>query len=206
MPIIGIVRSEWSGTSGGPGLSQHAVMGAAGGDWNPTGAQSAVNAVRAFWAALASNLPDEVRIQVSPVVDTYNRDDGELFSSNTAGTVPGVVAGTSTSGYAGGAGVKVTWNTNQIRNGRRVRGATFVVPISGAIWTANGNIGTVAATTFNNAAAQLISSLASGGTPLAVWSRPHPATETKPERLGFATEVTSGNVGMKSAILRGRRD
>lgn len=206
MPIIGIVRSEWSGTSGGPGLSQHAVMGAAGGDWNPTGAQTAVNAVRTFWNALVANLPDEIRIQVSPVVDTYDRETGELFSSHTAGSVPGVVAGTATTGYAGGAGVKVTWNTSQIRNGRRVRGSTFIVPISGGIWTANGTIGTTAATQFNNAATTLISQLAAGGTPLAVWSRPHDATETKPARAGFATEVVSGTVGMKSAILRGRRD
>lgn len=206
LPIVGIVRTEWSGTSGGPGLTQMAVLGAAGGDWNPNGAQAAVNAVRAFWAGITAHLPDELRLLVSPVVDTYDRATGDLFSSHTAATAPATVAGTSTAGYAGGAGVKVTWNTNQIRDGRRVRGSTFIVPIAGSVWTANGNIGTVAATAINNAATQLINDLNTGSTPLGIWSRPREATETREARAGFATEVVSGNVGNKSAILRGRRD
>lgn len=203
MPIIGIVRSEWSGTTGGPGLSQHAVMGAAGGDWNPDGAQSAVNAVRAFWAACASILPDEVRIQVSPVVDTYERENGELFSSHVAAQAPGVVAGTSAAGYAGGAGIKVTWNTGQIRNGRRVKGSTFIVPVASTVFTANGTVGTTTVTSINTAAANMLTALSAGGTSLAVWSRPR---ETPEIRLGFATQVVTGSVGSKSAILRGRRD
>lgn len=203
MSLIAIVRSEWSGTSGGPGLTQLAVMGAAGGDWNPSGAQTAVNAVRTFWNALAAELPDEVRIQVSPVVDTYDRVTGVLHSSSTAATVPGVVAGTNTLGYAGGAGLKVTWNTNQIRDGRRVRGSTFIVPISSGAFTAVGTIGATPAGKVNTAAAQLISSLNAGGTPLAVWSRPREGLKA---RAGFATEVIQGTCSTKTAILRGRRD
>jgi hypothetical protein len=203
MGLIAIIRSEWSGTSGGPGLSQMAVMGAAGGDWNPNGAQAAVNAVRAFWNARAGDLPDEVRIQVSPVVDTYERETGVLVSSSTAATVPAIVAGTNTLGYAGGAGLKITWNTNQIRNGRRVRGSTFVVPISAGVFSAVGTVGGTTASGFNAAAATLISSLNAGGTPLAVWSRPRTGIDA---RAGFATEVIQGTCSSKSAILRGRRD
>lgn len=207
MPIVGIVRTEWSGTSGGPGLTQHAVMGAAGGDWNPSGAQDAVNAVRAFWAAITSHLPDELRLNVSPVVDTYTYADGELFSSSTAGNAPAVVAGTSTAGYAGGSGVKINWNTGQIRNGRRVRGATFIVPVASTVWTANGTLGAVATSAFNTAAANLLTALSAGGTSLCVYSRPLPVSERNPQgRAGFTTQVTSGSVSNKSAILRGRRD
>jgi hypothetical protein len=183
-----------------------AVLGAAGGEWNPSGAQTAVNAVRKFWNSCAAQLPDEIRIQVDPVVDTYVQEDAELFSSNTAASTPGVVAGTSAAGYGGGMGVKITWNTNQVRFGRRVKGSTFIVPCAGGVWTAAGTIGTVAAQTFNTAAADLITDLTAGGTSLAVWSRPREATETLEARAGFATQVASGNVGMKSAILRGRRD
>lgn len=200
---VGIVRAEWSGTSGGPGLTQIAVLGAAGGDWNPTGAQSAVNAVRAFFNALTANIPDEVRIQVSPIVDTYDRGTGTLISSSVAASVPGVVAGTSTAGYAGGAGIKVVWNTGQIRNGRRVRGSTFIVPISAAVFTATGNVGGTFVTQVNNAAATMLSSLSTGGTPMGIWSRPR---EVPSPRTGFATEVISGSCTLKSAILRGRRD
>jgi hypothetical protein len=180
-----------------------AVIGAAGGDWNPTGAQTAVNAVRAFWAAHAADLPDELRLTVSPVVDTYERTTGDLFSSNVAATAPAVVVGTSTSGYAAASGLKVTWNTNQIREGRRVRGATFIVPISAGVYTAVGTIGTARINATNTAAAQLISSLNAGGTPLAVWSRPRTGINA---RAGFCTEVVQGTSSTKTAILRGRRD
>lgn len=179
------------------------MLGAAGGDWNPTGAQTAVNAVRAFWSSVAALLPDEVRIQVNPVVDTYERTTGELFSSHVAATAPLVVAGTATGSYAGGAGAKITWNTSQVRNGRRVRGSTFIVPIAATAYTANGTIGATQQTSMNNAASALISTLSQGGTPLAVWSRPRELPEP---RVGFATEVLTGSAGTKTAILRGRRD
>lgn len=201
--MVGIVRTEWSGTSGGPGLTQFALLGAAGGEWNPGGEQAAVNAVRAFWFALAGILPDELRLTVNPVVDSYNRETGDLIASNTAGTVPAVVAGTSTTGYAGGAGLKITWNTGQIRNGRRVRGSTFIVPVTLGAFT---NIGTVTPgtiTTVNAAAANLVTALGQGGVSLGVWSRPR---DTPNVRVGFATQVVNGSCSSKSAILRGRRD
>ena len=46
---VGIVRTHWSGTSGGPGLTQLAVKEGAGAFWTQTQAQNAVNAVRQFW-------------------------------------------------------------------------------------------------------------------------------------------------------------
>lgn len=200
---VGIVRTEWSGTSGGPGLTQIAVIGAAGGDWNPTGTQSAVNAVRAFWDAIKGNMPDELRLQVSPIIDVYDRVTGDLVDSYVAGTSPGVVAGTSTAGYAGGAGFKVTWNTGQIRNGRRVRGSTFVVPAAATVFATTGQVGATTSTQANTAAAALLSQLSAGGTPMAIWSRPKIGVNA---RAGFATEVIAGVCSAKSAILRGRRD
>lgn len=201
--MVAIIRTEWSGTSGGPGLTQMAVMGAAGGEWNPDGAQSAVNAVRNFWLSLASLLPDELRLTTMPTVDTYDTATGELSSSATAAIPPSTVAGTSASGYAGGAGCKVTWQTGQIRNGRRVRGSTFIVPLSAAAFTGTGTIGSTQQTTINNAATALLAALTAGGTSLAVWSRPLILPNP---RAGFQTQVISGICSSKSAILRGRRD
>jgi hypothetical protein len=201
--MVAIVRTEWSGTSGGPGLTQFAVLGAAGGIWNPSGTQAAVNAVRTFWDSQKANLPDEVRLRISPVVDDYDTATGDLVGSYVAGTAPLDIVGTSVGGYAGGAGLKITWNTNQIRNGRRVRGNTFIVPITNAIFTSGGTIGTSFQTSVNSSAATLISQLTAGGTSLAVWSRPR--TGDNP-RAGYATEVLTGTCSAKTAILRGRRD
>lgn len=200
---VAIVRTEWSGTSGGPGLTQLAVMGAAGGDWNPAGTQSAVNAVRKFWDSLKGYLPDEVKLTVMPVIDSYDRISGDLVASHVAGAAPSQVIGTSAGGYAGGVGVKISWNTNQIRMGRRVRGSTFLVPLQSAAFGATGTVVPAVITQVNISAATLITDLAAGATPLGVWSRP--GTPEKP-RAGFVTEVVTGTCSQKSALMRGRRD
>ena len=202
--MVAIVRTEWSGTSGGPGLTQFAAVG--GSAMTAGVAQSLVNAARIFWAAQAAAMPDELRLIVSPVVDVYNESDGELTASYVAAQAPLVVAGTATQGYAGGAGYKVNWNTGVIRNGRRVRGATFIVPAALAIYTNVGEVSGAHQTLVNTAANKLIADFTAAGAPLAVWSRPTDATETKPARLGALTGVVSGSTAQKSAILRGRRD
>lgn len=201
--MAAIIRTEWSGTSGGPGLTQMAVTGAAGGIWNPDGTQSAVNAVRTFWQSVSAYLPDELRLQVMPTIDVYDTGTAVLTNSYTAATPPQVVAGSSAGTYAAGAGFKITWGTGQIRNGRRVRGTTFIVPAASNVYSANGTIASGVLTAMNTAAATLLSQLSAGGTSLAVWSRP---VETPTARAGVMTSVVAGSCSTKTAILRGRRD
>lgn len=201
--MVALVRTEWSGTSGGPGVTQLAVTGAAGGIWNPTGTQGAVNAVRTFWDAVKGYLPDELKLTVSPVIDDYDTNSGDLVGSYVAATAPLVVVGTSVGVYAGGAGFKLTWNTGQIREGRRVRGSTFIVPAASAVYTNTGTITTAVTTAVNTAAANLITALAANETSLAVWSRPRILPTP---RGGLAYSVATGATSAKTAILRGRRD
>lgn len=206
MGLVALVRTGWTGTSGGPGITQMAVLGAAGGDWNPGGAQAAVNAVRAFWDSLKAYLPNELTLTVSPVVDTYDRETGELFSSSIAATAPTVVVGTATGVYAGGSGIKVTWETGSIRDGRRVRGATYIVPADATVFTNTGTVNGTVKTAINTAAATMMASMVTGSVTLGVWSRPRVATATVTAREGAAFQVTQGVCSSKSAILRGRRD
>lgn len=201
--MVAILRTEWSGTSGGPGLTQIALLGAAGGEWNPAGAQSAVNAMRAFWDGIKGNLPNELKLNVSPIIDTYDTVTGDLVSSVVAGTAPLSVAGTSTGGYAGGAGLKINWNTGQIRNGRRVRGSTFIVPVASGCFSDTGTIAIATQTQLNSSAQTFLAALGAGSTPMGVWSRPRLVPSP---RAGYATEVIQGLCSTKSAILRGRRD
>lgn len=201
--MVALVRTEWSGTSGGPGLTQLAVLGAAGGIWNPGGTQGAVDSVRAFWDSLKGLLPNELSLQVSPVIDDYDTNTGELVGSFVAATTPTQVLGTSATNYAAGAGFKVTWNTGSIRDGRRVRGSTFVVPAASGVYDTSGLITSAAKTTVNTAAAALILALDTADTSLAVWSRPR---ELPTVRTGLAYDVETGSCSSKTAILRGRRD
>lgn len=201
--MVAIVRTEWDGTSGGPGLTQLAFLG--NGEFTASNAQAAVNAVRKFWDGIKGSLPDELKLSVSPIVDIYNEANAELTASVIAPVVPLVVAGTGTTGYTGGAGLKVNWNTGIIRNGRRVKGSTFIVP---ALGSAFGNTGTPTAGTvlsINTAANTLMADVTAGGTALLVWSRPLVKDDVI-TRAGATAGVISGTLAPKSAILRGRRD
>jgi len=204
--VVALVRTAWSGTSGGPGVTQIALLGAAGGTWNPGGEQAAVNAMRTFWDAIKVYLPNELTLTVSPIVDYYDTQTGELLGSNIAATAPAVVAGTGAGSYAGGAGAKVAWETGQVRDGRRVRGTTYLVPAVDTTFTTTGTIGATPKATVNTAAAAFIASIAGATMAVAVWSRPREASDTLPAREGAAFQVTSGLCSSKSAILRGRRD
>ena len=201
--MVAIVRTEWDGTSGGPGLTQFALLG--NGEFTGANAQAAVNATRKFWESLKAYLPDELRLNVLPTVDIYNETNGELTGSTVAAAAPVTVAGTASLGYAGGAGIKINWNTGIIRNGRRVRGATFIVPAAALVYTSNGTVGATPVTTVNSAAMTLMADLTAGGTALLVWSRPLVVGGVI-TRSGATAGVINGTCAPKSAILRGRRD
>jgi hypothetical protein len=202
MPI-GIVRTTWSGTSGGPGLTQIAIAEGAGAFWTATQAQNAVNAVRNFWVAVQGLLPDDVVLTVQPVVDIYNEADGQLTASVSAPTPPTSLNGTSTAVFGMALGVKMSLNTGVIRNGRRVRGGIFIVPTSSAVYGSNGLVLSASRTTVNNAGTALMTALSAAGLVLSVYSRPLAGDTPRP---GAHTPVNGVETGEKGALLRGRRD
>lgn len=200
---VGIVRTNWAGTSGGPGLTQIAVTEGAGAFWTTTQAQNAVNAVRAFWDSIKGLLPDEIILTVSPVVDIYNEVDGQLVASVSAPTPPGAVAGTATVTYAMASGLKMSLNTGVIRFGRRVRGTVFIVPAATSAFTATGVVASATKTTINTAGTALLTSLGTSGLQLSVYSRPRVLPSARP---GAVTPVSAIETNEKGAVLRGRRD
>lgn len=204
MPVHSLVRTHWNGTSGGPGITQLAVGMVTGANFSSTDAQNAVDRVRIFWDAIKAFLPDELTLQVDPNVDEYDTASGSLIASRTAATTPPVVTGTSATTYTGGAGAKLTLNTNAVYFGRRVRGSIYLVPVYGSAYTSSGTITTSFQTSLNTAGAAMISGFATVGQNLLVYSRPNPLAT--PARLGFTHIVANITCNEKSAILRGRRD
>lgn len=206
--MVHIVRTAWSGTSGGPGLTQLAIdtVDSTFGPLSTSQAQSAVNAVRAFWSGIAGNLPDEITLTVSPVVDYYTVHDAVLAGSVTASTPPAVVGGTSSAAFSMATGPKVNLNTSTIRNGRRVRGSIYIVPGGGNNQASNGALAATARTLIQGAGTTMLSSLATSGLKLGVWSRPIPEGKPNGPRDGAWSDVTTFEVNEKLAILRGRRD
>lgn len=204
---IACVRTAWSGTSGGPGVNQlYLWQNATFGQLTQAEAQTAVNSVRAFWNSINAYLPNEIVLTTSTVVDHYDVIDGKLLYSTTAATAPASVAGTDTGSYAMASGLKVNLQTGVIRNGRRVRGAMYVVPAPASAFSALGVVGSSIRTAINSAGATLLSSLNTGGMSLVVYSRPIPAGQHLGPRLGAATVVSQVETSEKGAVLRGRRD
>jgi len=206
--MVSIIRTAWSGTSGGPGLTQLAVdqNTPAFGPLTAAEGQAAVNAVRAFWFAIAASLPDEVALTVSPVVDTYLDNNGTLAWSMSAATAPATVSGTSTAIFSMATGPKLNLNTGVIRNGRRVRGSVYIVPGGGNCQASNGMCAAATKTAFNSAAATMMASLQTAGLNLRVWSRPLKDSAGNITRDGVTNPVSVVETNEKLAILRGRRD
>lgn len=201
--VVGIIRTAWAGTSGGPGLTQIVAQASGGGFWTASEAQSAVNAVRTFWDAIKAHMPDDIVLTVSPVVDLYTEHDGALVASETAATPPLGVQGTASGGFSMASGMKCNLNTTTIRNGRRVRGAIYVVPAAATVYTATGSVGSTVRTPINTAGTTMMTSLNTAGLDLVVYSRPR--TVPTP-RIGDTAVVTGFEVNEKVAVLRGRRD
>lgn len=202
---LGIVRTGWTGTSGGPGLTQLVVNHSETDQIALTAgeAQSAVNAVRAFWDAIKAYLPNEITLSVSPVVDQYDYGTGALIGTVTAASVPAVVVGTDTGNYSMAAGAKVNLNTTKILDGRRVRGGIYLVPLGATQFTNTGLVGAASRTAINTAGDTMRASLVTAGLALMVWSRP---TSPGPSTDGELSTVVAVETSEKTAILRGRRD
>lgn len=183
-------RPEWI-TPGGAGVT---TMHFSGGAIPSTLA----NAVRTFFNAIAGQFPDDVTIQFPAEVEEVDETTGELIGT-TAVTPPASVAGTATGSFAAPAGARLRWNTGAIVRGRRVIGTTFLVPITGAAFGADGTLLGANRTSIQTAAATLI---ATPNVALAIWSRP----STTGGSDGTYHSVTGASVPEQVSVLRSRRD
>jgi hypothetical protein len=93
----------------------------------------------------------------------------------------------------------ISWSTAGVRNGRRIRGRNFIVPLSNEAWDIDGKIKQVAYGSLQTAADALITG--SDVTRLQVWARPTAPGATD----GETAVVTSYRIPDMSAILRSRR-
>jgi hypothetical protein len=155
--------------------------------------------VHTFFTAIRSAIPGVVKIDVEPEVDLLESTDGTLVDSYGI-AAPAQVVGSSATTFASASGGVVNWRTTGIRNGRRVRGRTFLVPLAAAAQGPDGNMGAAMRTTIETAARALAD--ISGTPDLVVFARP-----TGPGAIDGAVHVVSGvNVPAKMAILSSRRD
>lgn len=151
--------------------------------------------LEAFYDAVADLFPNGVSAVVPSNGDLIEDSNGSLAGTWSSGT-PQTYTGFNTNVYAAGVGVAVQWNTNGVRNGRRVRGRTFLCPLTSAAFQADGTLDNSARTTLQTAA----DTLASAGH-LLVWSRPESVVAAN----GDSNLVVSATVPDRVTSLRSRR-
>lgn len=177
---------DLDGLTGLPGVSVFHSLNSTSG---------AVAAIRAFYNTISGFFPSGMTIQVRNTGDVLDSDSGHLVSGWTD-TAVSVVNGGGTGGYAAGTGTFIRWQTGAIVGGRRLRGRTFIVPITSAFYQSNGTI-----TDANVGALQTAADTLWGTGTLNVWHRPPVGTFA-----GGALHVVTGATAVdKVTSLRSRR-
>jgi hypothetical protein len=198
MAEVSRVTAIWTGFPGAPGYSKFSFLPLA----DDAARNAAGAAVRSFFFAIQSDLPNGTTITVQPVVDNLDTVTGALLSTATMSSSPAaVVSSASATGYAGGSGYCLTWLTASVFNGRRVKGRTFLVPAAGVF----GTDGTLTSTIPTAAKAAGDALIAAVGCDLAVWNRSWDDA-TPPNPTGGVVVAATGCIVRDAASqLRSRR-
>lgn len=171
-----------------------------GGGTITEGVDLAVAAVRTAFNAIAGYLPTSVLINVDPEVAMFSDVSGELEDVYTSTTVPAVVTGQGGGPYSAASGASITWLTTAIRDGRRLRGRTYLVPLSTLAYDAAGTLVPNALTALAAFGTALRTPGGSAG-PFRVFGRPSPE-----HPVGMSAPVTQAIVRDRVSILTSRRD
>jgi hypothetical protein len=195
------VKLRWSGFMGAPGYSIFHFApngtGTAEGE-----SQAAAIAVDAWAGNIVGNLPAIGTLQVEPDVEEIQVSNGQMLGVFPVQGLSGHQSSApSQEAYSGPAGAVVNWRTAGVRNGRRVHGRTFLVPLRGAAFENNGTLSTITQTNLRNES-QTLADGAFDGPSLHVYCRP--STKGATDGLSFA--VDSASVPDLAAVLRSRRD
>lgn len=188
------VTAEWRGFLGAPGYSTfHFHESASGGV-----VDDARQRVHSFFDGLRGTLPSSVEIDVLEEVEEYDESSGMLVGYARGTEELATIDGGNNASFAAPVGAVVHWNTNTVANGRRLRGRTFIVPMSNAAFEADGTIRGIELDMLRDAA----ESLSGGGfeSTFCVWSRPTGGGS------GAVGPVISHRVPDMAAVLRSRRD
>lgn len=192
------VTARWTGFPGGPGYSNfYFSSGFLDGGLLGDEAQSLADRVDSAFDEIRTSLPQSVRIAIEPEVPVIDSDTGTAQSFNTI-EPPNPVVGANQNDYAGPVGAVVTWRTDDLRNGRRIRGRTFLVPLAVSAYASDGTLDQDRFEYLRAFADTLMGGAADAD--LGVWSRPSGGSG------GVFATVTGYTIPDMAAVLRSRRD
>jgi len=151
--------------------------------------------VGAFLTSVTGLCPVGLTISVPTSGDLVDVATGALTGTWSEGSGTNILT-TSGVSYAAGVGMRCVWKTNGIRNGRRVKGSTFLVPLVTTAYQTDGTIVNATQTAVLTACNTLVT--ASAGN-MRIWSRPVNGVG------GQASAVVEAVVPDKVSWLRSRR-
>lgn len=203
------VTAKWTGFTGAPGYSNFYFHPIAFGDPLPATTDKMFTRVDAFFTSILSLLPPAAKVQVQgdmPLIDPVTGDMTGFVSRASGSLRSGTGAA---AGYSAASGAVVTWRTNAVIAGRRLRGRTFIVPTVNVAYGTDGTLQASTQTTLQTAANALFAS--DPDFTANVWARPQKERVKKdgtvvPARGGDTSPITSASIPSPVAILRSRRD
>lgn len=193
MPILRIT-AVWNGFRGAPGYSNFYFQGQSA-DEEDAAAHGL--AVREFFQGVREELAGDTTVTIQGTADNIDETNGNIIGQVDFDQPPVVLANGSAT-YSAATGAVVNWMTGAYKNGRRVKGRTFLVPLGSGAFDGQGDLAAATLTVLRDAAQGLVAN--PGPVPMVVWSRP------KNGAGGSVATVTSARVPDLGAILRSRRD
>lgn len=182
------ITAVWNGASGLPGYTRLKFEG----DLDAAGALAAAARMRTFFDAIKALIPSTVSITFAEAAQVYDTD--QTLTGEVGFTPPAIVTGTAVGAFAAPVGMVVNWLTALVFSGRKVRGRSFLVPLSSNAFAADGTPSPASMTAVQNAATALLT-----GSPALVIA----AGSTG----AFAVAAVTGmSVPDRAAVLRSRRD
>lgn len=152
-----------------------------------------VEALEDFWNAVATEISSAASCVVQPFGRMLNESTGTLTGTWAAGTGTVITGDVAAGPVADSTQGLVQWQTDQVIDGRLLRGRTFIPSIALDNIDA-GNLTASARTAILNAAEALIVDVALG-----IWHRPKTVND------GALVSVTTASVWQEFAVLRRRR-
>lgn len=194
------VKVRWSGFVGSPGWSNFYFDTGTDEFHTPEQAGIAHGRVRNFFEAVKTKFPSAATFTVQPDIDVIAQTTGEMTNVLSAASVPPIQPGGTPAPYSAASGAVITWRTAGVRNGRRVRGRTFLVPVANGVYE---NDGTISPTVLNETVTAATAMVAPAAVlKQGVWARPTAPGATD----GQWYPITTVSVPDMAAVLRSRRD
>lgn len=194
MTIMQRTRVLWTGFPGGPGYTNLFSRVSSIGTHDPT---LAMDDVATLFSGLATRIPSSVTLNIDPEVAYIEDTTGVAEGFDQVASVPSITQPSASGAYAAPTGASIEWSTDAVKNGRRVTGRTYLVPLVGAAFEPDGTLVAAALDQLSSAASvYALNSVANQ----VVWSRPSGSS------AGSSHSISGARVADKAAVLRSRRD